>query len=93
MSTSTTELDKQHAVIDSGEADTLTRFYDWLNAQGYILGKWYESEDWSEDWNGYEHFIPFHVSPEKLFAEFFGIDLDKIESERRAILETIRSAQ
>lgn len=29
--------------------------------------------------------------PEELLAEYFGIDLDKIESERRAILEAIRS--
>ena len=36
-------------------------------------------------------FIPLHISMEKLLAEFFDIDLVKVENERRAILDYIRA--
>lgn len=36
--------------------------------------------------------VPFVGGPERLFARFFDIDLDKIETERRAILDELRSA-
>lgn len=82
MNTPTPELDKQHAVIESGASDTLTEFYDWLGERGLIIAEW--SEIWQE-------WIPVSTSGNQLFADFFGIDLDKIESERRAILEELRS--
>jgi hypothetical protein len=37
-----------------------------------------------------DEFEPFHYSLEKLLAEFFKIDLAKCETERRAILASIR---
>jgi hypothetical protein len=78
----TPELDKQHAVIESGASDTLTEFYDWLEEKGYCIAQFGDKSPYL-----------FEVStpPNQLFAEFFGIDLDKIESERRAILEELRS--
>ena len=82
--TTLSELEKQHAVIESGESDTLTNFYDWLAEQGY------EITEWDDDQREYR---PISLRPEQLFADFFGIDLDKIETERRAILETLRGAQ
>ena len=36
-------------------------------------------------------FQPLHASREKLLAEFFGIDLDKVEVERRKILDWMRA--
>jgi hypothetical protein len=36
-------------------------------------------------------FIPFNFTPERLLAEFFEIDLTKVENERRAILDHIRN--
>lgn len=38
-----------------------------------------------------DRLTPLNQGPERLFARFFGIDLDKIEAERRAILEAIRA--
>lgn len=35
---------------------------------------------------------PFHEPPERLFARFFDLNLDAIESEKLAILEAIRAA-
>lgn len=37
-------------------------------------------------------FWPFRSSTTKLLAEFFKIDLDKIEEEKRAMLDAIRAA-
>jgi hypothetical protein len=35
-------------------------------------------------------FEPFHYTVEKLLAEFFGIDLNKAEEEKRALLEHLQ---
>lgn len=86
MSTPTPELDKQHAVIESGAAGTLGDFYDWLGENGYVIAKYVTYEGWRE-----KQLAPAHAQPEQLLADFFGIDRDKIESERRAILEELRS--
>lgn len=37
-----------------------------------------------------EKFYPSHQSTIDLLAKFFGIDLDKIEAEKRAMLESLR---
>jgi nucleoside-specific outer membrane channel protein Tsx len=86
MNTPTPELDKQRAVIESGASETVGDFYNWLDEKGYVLARW--EVDGNE--NDYLGFV--HINPQQLLAEFFGIDLDKIESERRAILEELRSA-
>ena len=41
---------------------------------------------------GYQagYYIPLTMSYERLFAEFFGIDLNLIEKERRALLKELR---
>lgn len=39
-----------------------------------------------------EQFMPDYMSIEKRLAEYFEIDLDKVEQERRGVLEEIRSA-
>jgi hypothetical protein len=85
MKTLTPELDKQHKIIESGASDTLTEFYDWLSERGWLLARWEANGKWNE------YLEPVYTRPEQLFAEFFGIDLDKIESERRAVLEELRS--
>lgn len=44
-----------------------------------------EREDWPDE------YLPITKSIEKLLAEYFEIDLNKVESERRKILESLRS--
>jgi len=86
MSVPTPELDKQHAVIESGAAGTLGDFYDWLtDEKGWVLA------EWTQDGMRNDYLKPVYFRPDQLFADFFGIDLDKIESERRAILEELRT--
>lgn len=79
----TPELDKQSEIIRSGKAPLIQKFIDWLEEQGYTLCETalFENAD---------TFTPAYVQPEQLMADFFGIDRDKIESERRFLLEVIR---
>jgi hypothetical protein len=84
----TPELDKMRAVIESGAAEAVTQFIDWLNGEGYMISR-YEAID------GYTNpvLLPSSFLPERLMAQHFGIDLDKIEAERRAILDALRAGQ
>lgn len=82
----TPELDKQLAIIKSGKAAIVQTFYDWLwEEKGWQLGQF-------EEWKGYRDpvFTPVYVDPEQLLADFFGIDRNRIEQERRQILEALR---
>jgi len=36
--------------------------------------------------------VPIHYDVQKLLAEFFGIDLDKLEKEKRAMLDELQKA-
>ena len=51
----------------------------------------YEKEQFKRHEIGKEELIHIHIDIEKLLAEFFEIDLDKVEAERREILEQIRN--
>lgn len=81
----TTELDKQVEIVKSGKAGLVQEFYDWLiEEKGYTLCEPVEGSR-----SGY--YLPAsYGGPEQLMADFFGIDRDKVESERRAILDAIR---
>lgn len=67
----TPELDRQKAVMD--KATLIGEFLEWLSSQAITI----EAADGrtisDAGWNA-------------LLAAFFGIDLDKIEAERRAVL-------
>lgn len=85
----TPELDRRKTIMDSTEHphDTLTRFVDWLSERGIELAEWDESDDPLRD----SELRPVYAysNREKLLADFFDLDLDKIETERRALLEAI----
>lgn len=85
---STPELDKQSEIVKSGKAELIQEFYDWLTGHcGYTLCVPKENS-----LHGY--YLPAsYGGPEQLMADFFGIDRDKIERERRAILAALREAQ
>ena len=61
----------------------LTNFVDWLREHGYSICEEVTYGD-QEEWVTTRR--PF----EQLFADYFGIDLKKVEEERRALLEEIR---
>lgn len=64
----------------SKESQTCGEFLDWLRSKGFVLAE-YDPE--SESGRLY----PAHFSTTSLLAEFFGIDINKLEQEKRAVLE------
>ena len=46
-----------------------------------------------DEWCTGDTLLPYAYNTERLLAQFFGIDLDKVEQERRAMLEEIRECQ
>ena len=83
----TPECDKMRAVQEKSRE--LTNFVDWLREQKYAIC---EEKEYSDTYPR-EQWYPLRKNFEELFAEYFGIDLKKVEEERRALLEEIRSAK
>ena len=91
----TTELDKQAKIINSGKAPAVQEFIDWLlDDKKWVLARYVEEDERTPNDGIYgEQPVPVFVQREELMAEFFGIDLNKIEAERRALLDHLRSQQ
>lgn len=69
----------------SEHSQTIGDFLEWLPQQGIQLCSIPEE---------YDHtFVPIGRSIESLLAEFFEIDMAKVEKERRAVLDAFRAAQ
>lgn len=70
----TPELDKMHEVHDRSQ--TIGEF---LDTSGYVLA----------EYDKYDELVPTSKSIEQILAEHFGIDLNKVEQERRTLLAYI----
>ena len=80
------ECEKLKAVSDKSQV--VGEFLEWLQYEKeFMIAKHVENED--ED--GADYLAPMHINTERLLAEFFDIDMDKVETERRAMLESIRN--
>jgi len=77
------ECDKMIAVQDNSLV--LTGFVDWLSEKGYAICTLEETPGYPK-----EQWISIRQSYEELFADYFGIDLKKVESERQTLLKSIR---
>lgn len=64
------------------ESQAIGEFHDWMNEQGYNICE-LEGE--------HDRFIPIHRRIDDLMAEFFGIDRDKVEEEKRQMLDEMRN--
>ena len=73
------ECDKMLAVGDKSQP--IGEFLEWLIGQGLIICKFSDNHG---------EYIPHYEPIERLLARFFGIDLDKVEAEKRKILEDLR---
>lgn len=75
------EHEKLHAVVEESQA--CGEFYDWLQSKGYTLCE--------SDERNPERFWPVHRPITDLLAERFGIDQEKLEDEKRAMLDELRA--
>jgi hypothetical protein len=77
------ECDRLVAVAP--ESHKLGEFLDWLNEQGIHLASY-------EEFGGCEDamLVTRTESYERLLARYFNIDLDKVETERRALLKALQ---
>lgn len=80
----TPECERMRKVMP--QSQRLGEFLDWLNEQGIHLATY-------ERWEGYrdEMLTPYSSSYEQLLARYFEIDLAKVETEKRALLEWQRA--
>jgi hypothetical protein len=76
----TPELDRMLAA--RGQSQPAGEFLDWLHNLGYRLCTWDPDA---------EEFVPSIPDIERLLGRWLGIDPQKCETERRAVLEYARS--
>lgn len=83
------EIKKMLAVKDQSQA--VGEFLEWLSSKGYVLGEWVtRHKDTSSEWTE----MVMLVKPiNEILAEYFEIDLNKIEAERQALLDEIRARE
>jgi hypothetical protein len=67
----------------SETSQKIGEFLEWLNEQGFTICRLGEDNS--------DLFYPDYTSINQRLADFFGIDLNKVEAERRQMLETLRS--
>jgi hypothetical protein len=77
------ELYPEHAKLRrvSGKSQAAGEFLTWLEERGYLLAR-HELDD--------GELLPTPVPTQVLLAEWLGIDLAKIEDEKRAMLDALR---
>jgi len=69
------------------QSQIIGEFLEWLgDEKGYFICTYGDNAEFPQ--------LPFLISDsrERLLAEFFGIDLDKVEKEKRALLEELRKS-
>jgi hypothetical protein len=72
------------------QSQLVGEFLDWLvNEREIVLSEYHEGEGRNDE----EVLMPISVKIEKLLAEFFEIDLNKVEQERRQMIEEIRNEE
>ena len=83
MAVKTPEHDKQHAIL--GKSQAIGEFLEWLQTKGIELASYPNNGEPV----GYEHLMPYRKSIQQILADYFNIDLGKIEAEKRAILKEL----
>ena len=97
----TPELDKLIAVKE--QSQKLGCFLEWLFSNGQVLCTYKESRYYDEDGNVTdEHVVGGYCDPggyyqvgkgiEQILAEYFGIDLEKVNEEKSVILDDYRKS-
>jgi hypothetical protein len=84
MQIQTPECDKMLAVKDKSQV--IGEFIEWLESKKELSLCRYEDSEFGDG-----VYFPYYMGTEELLAEFFGIDLDKAEKEKKEILKALRS--
>jgi len=71
------------------ESQCQGEFLEWLGEQGILLCRLDTGDDSGEHYP----YIPIYATKEELLARYHGVDLDKLEEEKQAIIEECRSAR
>ncbi len=79
------ECDKLHAV--SKDSQIIGEFLEWLGAERQIILAEYLG---NPEYSGQHELFVAPTTIEKLLAEYYDIDLNKVETEKRKILEMQR---
>lgn len=79
------ECEKLAAV--SAESQKIGCFLDWLFENGMFIARYIKADGYRN-----EQAMPIDENIERLLARYFEIDLNKVENERRALIETLREA-
>lgn len=72
------EHDKMHGVVEASQA--IGEFMEWLGSEGIHF---------ATEENG--RYLPTHLNIQTVLAQYFEIDLDEIEREKRRMLATQRN--
>jgi len=65
----------------SKESQAIGEFLDWLQTEkGYTVG----------EYNKFDELRPVRFNIQDILAEFYSIDLNKLEAEKRAMLDLLR---
>jgi hypothetical protein len=97
ITVATPELDKMRAVSEQSQA-----IGEFLDMSEYVLAQWVDcTSEFHEElgdqgsyytcWEAH-HLVEVHQSIEEILADYFEIDLKKVESERREIIAALRSS-
>lgn len=78
----TPTLDKMLA--NKAESQAIGNFIEWLGERGYVIAQYGDERPHRDT------LMPVHKNTETMLAEYFEIDLDKAEKERRKILAGIQ---
>lgn len=79
------EHEKLHKIKD--QSQTIGQFLEWTGEKGWHLAEYveeYEELDW-------DMLMPIRRSITDLLAEYFGIDQNRLEAEKRQMLDEIRA--
>jgi hypothetical protein len=77
------ELEKMKTI--SIKSQVIGEFIDWLGTEQMCVAQW------GADDPLYPELHPVRLSIEKLLAKYFSIDLNKVDKEKRALLDYVRS--
>lgn len=84
------ECEKLAAVKEKSQA--IGEFMDSLSTQGLYLCQAFTPEEMGVDCGELEEvYMPSNMPIEKVLAGYFGIDMNKVEAERRAMLDALRA--